>query len=190
MGYQGLAYSSKARLFLVATSICCVAVNIAADQSSKHSKAKAKNVLHAQAAPACVAPTGTANQSSVATFSAHTVALSWGASVPSPDHAKADGYCLYRSKTQNDAKLEKDCKECELLTQKPISGTACIDNTVIDSQTYYYAVAGVNAAGMSGASNEVSAFIRTDKPASSPAQGIPFCGATPSPQSSPSTSKK
>lgn len=149
------------------------AEGLSAAQPSKHSKRK--TVSRRQSGPVCVAPIREAIHSSVIGFNAHAVTLSWGASVPSPDHAPAEGYCLYRSKTKGDAKLVKDCKDCELLSQKPVSGSMCVDNTVIDGQTYYYAVAGVNAAGMSGPSNEASAFVRASTPTSGPPQGIPSC---------------
>lgn len=168
-----LPIPSEVALLLGALAIAYMQLScVAAAQPSKRSKTKGKTVVQSLL---CSPPNLKFTRSSVATFSAHTVTLSWGASVPSPTHASAEGYCLYRSKTQGDAKLGKNCKECELLSKKPISGTTCIDKSVADDQIYYYAVAGVNAAGMSGASNEASASIRKDKPATSPPQDVPSC---------------
>lgn len=178
---------SKIVLILGTLAISCV-LRLAAVEPSKHSKTKP--ATQAQSVPVCQSPTVKAGQASLAIASTHTIILSWNASVPSPAHGKADGYCLYRSSTQGDALLENKCSACELLNPTPLSSTTCVDNAVTDGPTYYYAVAAVDAAGMSGPSNETSASIRTDKPATSPPKGISFCNGTTPSEKSDNTTKK
>jgi hypothetical protein len=178
-------------LILAALAISCVQTSgVAAAQASKDSKVKGKAAARTQLASVCQPPGVTPVQSSQTTLSSHTVTLSWNASVPSSGHGTAEGYCLYRSQKQGDAHLEKDCKECELLNQTPLHGTSCIDATVTNGTTYYYAVAAVNGGGMSGPSNEAPAPIRADQPAGSPPQGIALCNGTNPADKSDKTSKK
>lgn len=165
-------------LILGALAIASVLVSgIATAQSSKHSQIKAKPSAKPHAAAICESPTLKPAQSSPTAFSAHTVTLKWNPNVVSAGYGKPDGYCLYRSQTPRDVLLKNKCKECELLNQTPLPDPTCVDKTVADGQTYYYAVAAVNAAGMSGPSNETPAVIRTDKPPTAPPTGIPLCQA-------------
>ena len=168
-----LLRSRRIALFLGALAISCVQIGAVA-QSSKHSTTT-KATPNVQSPTLCQAPPMKREQPSQSALSKHTVTLSWNASVPLSGRAKADGYCLYRSVKQGDAALGKSCKECELLNPTPLPVTTCVDNTVRDGPTYYYAVAAVNASGMSSSSNEVSAPIRADKPARSAPEGISSC---------------
>ncbi len=158
-----------------ALAILCFQIVGAAAQSPKHPTIMAKAVPKVTGATLCVAPGTKFRQSSQSMFSKHTVILSWNASTPLSGHAKTDGYCLYRSLKYGDAALGKSCKECQLLNSKPLPVTTCVDDTVSDGPTYYYAVAAINANGMSGPSNEISALIRADKPAGKPPEGISSC---------------
>lgn len=126
----------------------------------------------------CESPHSTPIKSAQTASSSRVIVLSWNASVPSPAHAKAEGYCLYRSQKESDAKLEAKCSKCALLTPSPLTDTSCVDNAVANGSTYYYIVAAVNQGGMSSPSNEAFAFVNADKPTNSPPKGIPFCGGT------------
>jgi hypothetical protein len=77
----------------------------------------------------------------------HKVTLSWNASIPSPKHDKAFGYCLYRSMTKNPVKEKPPCKDCEQVNRSPFGETSCVDDIVQDGVTYYYVAMAVNAAG-------------------------------------------
>ena len=78
----------------------------------------------------------------------HKVLLTWKASTSYPDRKrKAVGYCLYRSSTQNIAAKDPKCNSCEQVNQKPIPGTACVDQWVKDGAKYYYVVLAVNEDG-------------------------------------------
>jgi hypothetical protein len=157
-----------------AFAISCVPIGSAAAQSSKHSTTT-KAAPKVQSATVCEPPAIKPIQSPQSVFSKHTVTLSWNASTPLPGRGKADGYCLYRSLKHGDAALGKSCNECELLNPAPLPVTTCVDTTVTDGPTYYYAVAAVNASGVSSSSSEVSAPIPADKPANSPPKGIRSC---------------
>jgi hypothetical protein len=87
----------------------------------------------------------------------HKVTLTWNASAPSKDTGSAPlGYCLYRSKTRNQAKRNPVCKDCEQVNRVPIKSTGCIDDVVIDSTQYYYVVTAIDQKGvLSAASNEI-----------------------------------
>jgi len=164
---RALSISSKMILILGALAVFSLQVSsVAAPQPSKHSKKKGKASATVQPI-VCQSPKLKPIQSYLPVLSAHSVTLSWNASVPSPGYGKADGYCLYRSTQQGDAPLEKDCKKCTLVNQTPFPDTACIDDRVTDGPTYYYVVAAVNAGGLSRPSNETSASIQPDKPATS-----------------------
>jgi len=109
----------------------------------------------------------------------HKVILSWNASAPSADPERNPvGYCLYRSKKRHAAMQNPTCKDCEQINRTPVAGTGCVDDLVLDSATYYYAVAALNATRkISSASNETLARIppgeQSVKPA--PASSYPFC---------------
>jgi hypothetical protein len=125
-------------------------------------------------------------QPSPQTTGHHKVTLTWNANAPTPDPAsKAVGYCLYRSKTQNAAKLNPICANCERINSMPIAGTGCVDNLVEDGAAYYYVVTAINAAGkISSSSNETPAPIPTSKAVvnSSSASSYPSCRGTTAPQ--------
>jgi len=71
----------------------------------------------------------------------HRVILSWHASAFSPHRSDAFGYCLYRSKTENPAKENPPCRDCEQINVEPVQGTSCVDSTVDDNVPYYYYIA-------------------------------------------------
>lgn len=112
----------------------------------------------------------------------HKVTLTWNASSPSADPArKAVGYCLYRSTTQNVAKLEPKCPDCEQINKTPIVGTGCVDDLVKDGATYYYVAMAINAGGTtSSSSNEAPAQIPPTKESngSVPVGSYPLCRAS------------
>jgi hypothetical protein len=134
-------------------------------QSSKHSKTKGK--VSAIVQRACLKPA----QSLPAVFSEHQcifpykcVNLSWNPSLPSPSHSRADGYCVYRSLKQGDARLGENCQACELLNLTSMPNTTYVDRDVNYGLMYFYAVTAVNASGPSDASNETCASLRFDMP--------------------------
>ena len=111
----------------------------------------------------------------------HKVTLTWHASAPAANGSAAVGYCLYRSKTQNAAKLNPRCSSCEPINSTPIVGTGCVDDLVEDAAAYYYVVTAINAKGeISSSSNETPAQVPPDKgKANSVAAGsYPLCRAT------------
>jgi hypothetical protein len=94
----------------------------------------------------------------------HKVFLTWNASIFFTDSKRhAVGYCLYRSGTQNVAASDPKCDKCEQVNQKPIPGTACVDDLVQDGARYYYVARAVNEDGdPSPLSNETFAPIPPD----------------------------
>ena len=54
---------------------------------------------------------------------------------------------MYRSGTQNVAASDPKCDKCEQVNQKPIPGTACVDDLVQDGAKYYYVATAVNEDG-------------------------------------------
>lgn len=179
-----LHFSIRAILILGSLAMFSIG-GVSTAQPSKHPKTKAKATEKVQPL-VCESPTLKPGQSSQTAFSAHTVTLSWNASVVSPGHGKADGYCIYRSPTPGGVQFKNNkCNDCELLNQTPLPGTTCVDDTLTvapNDYFVYYVVAAVNTGGMSGPSNEASAPIPANKPASSPPKGIPFCNGTTSPE--------
>jgi hypothetical protein len=172
-----LLFSSRVVPILGALAIFCVS-SVATAQSSQRSKTMVNTSTKGQST-LCESPTSTPTQSSQAPSSVHTVTLKWNASVVSSGHGKAEDYCIYRSLRQDDPPVKGKCIECQLLGEVPAPGTTYIDYTLSDGTTcYYYYVFAVNAVGMSGPSNEASAPIPADKPASNPPKGIPVCKAT------------
>lgn len=112
----------------------------------------------------------------------HQVTLRWNASIPSanPD-STAVGYCLYRSKKRKAAKQNPTCSDCEQINSIPIAGTGCVDDLVEDGAAYYYVATAINAnERISSSSNETTARIPLNKPASSsgPVGSYPRCRAT------------
>jgi hypothetical protein len=109
----------------------------------------------------------------------HKVVLSWNANASSPDpEVKTVGYCLYRSSKQHAAKNNPTCHDCEQINPAPIVGTGCVDDLVLDSATYYYAVTAINAKGkISAAMSEALAPIPPGKQSakSVPATSYPLC---------------
>jgi hypothetical protein len=109
----------------------------------------------------------------------HRVVLSWNANASSPDpEVKTVGYCLYRSSKQHAAKNNPTCNDCEQINPTPIVGTGCVDDLVLDSATYYYAVTAINAKGkISAAISEALAPIPpgSQKAKSAPPTSYPFC---------------
>ncbi len=111
----------------------------------------------------------------------HKVFLTWNASTYFSDRKRhAVGYCLYRSGTPNVAASDPTCSKCEQVNQKPIPGTACVDDLVKDRTNYYYVATAVNVDGEpSPLSNETFAPIPSDlKVTGSPVKGsYPRCRA-------------
>lgn len=101
----------------------------------------------------------------------HKVFLTWNASTYFSDRKRhAVGYCLYRSGTPNVAASDPTCDKCEQVNQKPISGTACVDDLVQDGAKYYYVATAVNEDGEpSPLSNETFAPIPSDPKVTRPA---------------------
>jgi len=77
----------------------------------------------------------------------HKVTLSWNASLSSPRHGNASGYCLYRSKTKDPEKEKPPCGDCEQVNLMAFAGTSCVDDIVQDGVTYYYLATAVDASG-------------------------------------------
>lgn len=116
----------------------------------------------------------------------HKVTLTWHAGAPpsNPDTATV-GYCLYRSKKQNAAKLNPRCSDCEQINLTPIAGTACVDDLVEDAAAYYYVVTAINVKGeISSSSNETPAPVPASSGAGSSGMvsSYPLCRAKASSQ--------
>jgi len=110
----------------------------------------------------------------------HKVALSWEASVPTPDHpGKTVGYCLYRTQKQGAANRDPTCKDCEQVNGLPFPGISCVDDIVEDGVTYYYVAFAMSADGKrSLASNEARVLIppaNQTKSVSTNPPPIPLC---------------
>lgn len=98
----------------------------------------------------------------------HKVTLSWNASVASPNHSAAIGYCLYRSKQIGGTKQNPIFGEPERINLVSLPGTACMDKFVQNGVTYRYIVTAVNwNSDPSLRSNEAFATIPSDQPLSS-----------------------
>jgi len=92
----------------------------------------------------------------------HKVFLTWNASPDFPDPVRHPvGYCLYRSSTPKIAAKDPKCNSCEQVNQKPIPGTACVDDWVQDGVNYYYVATAVNIYGD-------PSVLSTDTPANIP----------------------
>jgi len=109
----------------------------------------------------------------------HRVFLSWNASTPTQnDKAKDVGYCVYRRKLRsheqnlvNNSVTQQDIDKLEVLTQKAIGATSCVDTAVEDGATYEYTARAVNRNGQpsKGWSNKATASIPpSDQPNSTP----------------------
>ena len=88
--------------------------------------------------------------------SAHSVTLSWKASVPrsSSQQDAIQGYYVYRSLTSN------RYDDSNRINSKPLPGTQCVDTSVETPGTYFYIVRAVAGSGMkSDPSNQVTAVI-------------------------------
>lgn len=128
--------------------------------------------------PACP-PAGVQPLQRSAQTGHHKVVLSWNANAFSRDpELQTVGYCLYRSSKRHAAKNNPTCHDCEQINPVPIVGTGCVDDLVLDSATYYYAVTAINAKGkISAAVSEALAPIPPGKQSakSVPATSYPFC---------------
>jgi hypothetical protein len=106
----------------------------------------------------------------------HKVILSWNPSSPSanPD-ANPAGYCLYRSHTQNAARQNPVCSACEPINLVPVAASACLDDLVQDSTTYYYVVTAISATRkQSASSNEIAVRIpAANQPGATPVLNPP-----------------
>ena len=105
----------------------------------------------------------------------HTVLLTWKANAP---YAHAAGYCLYRRRDNKGIPSRiADCGDCQLVSDKSIPGTRCVDDRVEDNATYFYVVTAATAGGsISPGSNEARAEIHiNDIPKASSAPQYPLC---------------
>lgn len=107
----------------------------------------------------------------------HKVILTWNASAPSTDPKdQTVGYCLYRSGIQNVAQQDAKCSNCEQINQKPIAGTACVDDLVQDGARYYYVATAINGRGdPSSLSNDTLAQIPSTPQVKGAAPSYPRC---------------
>jgi len=90
--------------------------------------------------------------------SAHSVTLSWKASVPksSSKQDAIQGYNVYRSLKSN------KYGDRNRINAKPLPGTQCVDTAVETRKTYFYVVKAVAGSGReSGPSNQAKAVIRS-----------------------------
>lgn len=86
---------------------------------------------------------------------AHSVTLSWKASIPR-SNSKQDailGYYVYRSMMSN------HYADSNKLNTKPLTTTQCVDTAVTPGMTYFYVVKAVTKTGLSGPSDEAKAPI-------------------------------
>jgi hypothetical protein len=145
------------------------------------SKTEEKLLSTAQPKPQKPCPTPTTVVPVPSATGHHKVFLTWNASTYFSDRKRhAVGYCLFRSGTQNVAASDPKCDKCEQVNQKPIPGTACVDDLVQDGAKYYYVATAVNEDGEpSPLSNETFAPIPFDpKVTGSPVKGsYPRCRA-------------
>jgi hypothetical protein len=86
----------------------------------------------------------------------HSVTLSWNASVPSSTSPRdaITGYYVFRSLKS------KSYAERDQINKFPLTGTQCLDATVVPKTTYYYVVKAVAQSGVqSVVSQEIKAVI-------------------------------
>jgi hypothetical protein len=119
----------------------------------------AKAVPSAQNLPPCASTpssSSTGHASSQANQSAHSVTLTWNASIPRSS-SKQDvilGYYVYRSGTSNSY---NDTKQ---LNSEPLPGTQCIDRAVAPGGKYFYVVKAIAGNKLkSDSSNEAAVLI-------------------------------
>jgi hypothetical protein len=93
---------------------------------------------------------------------AHTVTLSWNASVPAsalPRDAVI-GYIVYRSMKPHDTGAPP-------INIRRLTDTTCVDMHVVPGETYYYVTRAVSASGaLSGPSNEIRVQVPPYSPSS------------------------
>jgi len=100
-------------------------------------------------APACESAANTLHPG------AHSVTLSWNASVPASAQPRdaVIGYIVYRSTKPHDATALP-------INVQRLTATTCVDTQVSTGETYYYVTRAVSASGaLSGPSNEVRVQI-------------------------------
>ena len=120
---------------------------------------EAKAVPLAQDVPPCASTSSSSSAGHVPAKvnpSAHSVTLSWKASVPrsSSQQDAIQGYYVYRSLTSN------SYDDSKRINSKPLPGTECIDTAVEPSGKYFYVVRAVAGSGVkSDPSNEATAVI-------------------------------
>jgi hypothetical protein len=111
----------------------------------------------------------------------HKVVLSWKPSAASVDPDKYPvGYCIYRSRKKDVLRRDPTCRECEVVSLKPIRSTDCVDDLVQNDVTYYYVVTAISRhKNLSGPSNQIRAVIpKADRPLNSEELGVhPSCRA-------------
>ena len=85
--------------------------------------------------------------------------------------------------TENEAKEDATCKNCERVTELSISNTSCTDNFVQDDKTYYYVVIAIRKDQKSPSSNEIPVTIppKTKPPVANSDPLPPSCRTKSSP---------
>jgi hypothetical protein len=160
-----MSYSSNA-IRLLGTRLALVlalAISGIAQPSEQPPHAPTQGAANAAPSPkdvrSCASKSSTptaARPPSQANPSAHSVTLSWKASLPgssSPRDA-VRGYYVYRSLKSN------RYNDTNRINSKPLSGSQCVDTTVEHRKTYFYVVMAVSVSGMKSVlSNQATARI-------------------------------
>jgi hypothetical protein len=106
-------------------------------------------------------------------FPHHTVLLTWKAVA---DSARIAGYCLYRSENPKIPPTISDCLDCQLVTDRSLTTTGCVDDRVENDKTYYYVVvSAASAILVSRASNEATAKVPKEGNAPPTTSSYPLC---------------
>jgi hypothetical protein len=160
-GVRGRLRARARRQILGLLTALCLTLNAAAQVSDPApvalSNAKTETSSRARHVPPCSGPPsrfGTAPPKP--SPSAHSVTLSWKASVPRSKARKdaIKGYYVYRSLNSH------KYSDADRLNPTPLRGTRCIDTDVKPHTTYFYAVKSVSATGTpSDFSSEISVVI-------------------------------
>jgi hypothetical protein len=112
--------------------------------------------LPAQELPPCTPPSPAGRTPSQPNPKAHSVTLSWKASVPrsSSKQDAIQGYNVYRSLKSN------QYGNAIKVNTNPLPGTQCVDTAVEPQTTYFYVVKAVAGSGKeSGPSNQATAPV-------------------------------
>jgi hypothetical protein len=132
---------------------------ISGQNPGARSQGETKTAPPAQNVPPCASTSSSSSADhapSQVNPSAHSVTLSWKASVPrsSSQQDAVQGYNVYRSLTSN--KYDDSNK----INSKPLPGTQCVDTAVEPRGTYFYVVRAVARSGVrSYPSNQATVLI-------------------------------